>query len=528
MRNDLLMYPAYIDGKDVEHPEGRYVHTVTARAVLEDTVPALVLKRDLDAGLVDARSAGPAVAGGCALADDRMARHALESAARAAPEWARVPLQDRVALGLRIGERLREKRDDLVDLLVAEGQPVDLAGPTLDEYWRADFSGRTLHWCASQMETTKPNGSGYAAVRRVADGVVCVNPPQNASTPNALFGASALLAGNAVVVRAPRGVPLATTHALREVVIPVLEEAGAPAGVFNVLCGPPMTDLWLESPHVDDIVYVGGSAKGLEFERAAVAAGKKPVLELAGNDCVVVWADADLDAAARSITENFRQSGQICNIPNHVIAHPAIADELLSRLVGIAAATRPGYPDEPGVVLTPVLMARAHFANVADALGRGGRLLHGGRRLEVDGTPSDTGFFLEPTVLRVDGLRTARETPAVREETFSPLLPVVVPDAAEAASDDALFDEVLRFVDGNAYGLRNSFWVRDERLVDRIATEVTNGGVVNVNDSHSAFRPFLPTHGGTGLTGGVFGEANYLMLRTSHLQGVNVTRGGAR
>ncbi|MEU7479861.1 aldehyde dehydrogenase [Lentzea sp. NPDC042327] len=522
--NDLLMYPAYIDGKDVEHPQGRYVHTVTARAVLEDTMPALALKRDLDAGLTDPRTAGPAVVGGCALADDRMATDALEAAARAAPEWARVPLRDRLEIGMRIGERLREKRDDIVELLVAEGQPRDLAGPTLDEYWRADFSAETLTWCASQMQTTKHRGcGGQAIVRRVPDGVVCVNPPQNASTPNALFGATALLAGNAVVVRAPRGVPLATTHALREVVVPVLEEAGAPTGVLNILCGPPMTDLWLTSPHVNDIVYVGGSAKGLEFERAAIAAGKKPVLELAGNDCVVVWADADLDSAAAAITENFRQSGQICNIPNHVIAHPAIADALLEKLVAAAAATKPGYPDEPGVVLTPVLMADAYFADIADAVRRGATLLHGGRRLEVDGTPSDTGFFVEPAVLRVDGFDRARDMPAVREETFSPLLPVVVPE-----EHDGLFDEIVRFVNANRYGLRNSFWVQDESLVAEVAAGVTSGGVVNINDSHSAFRPFLPTHGGTGLTGGVFGEANYLMLRTTHLQGVNINRGGAR
>ncbi|MGW6447621.1 aldehyde dehydrogenase family protein [Lentzea sp. NPDC055074] len=522
--SDLLMYPAYIDGKDVEHPEGRYVHTVTARAVLEDTMPALALKRDLDAGLADPRRAGPSVVGGCALADDRMAADALEAAARAAPEWARTSLIDRLEIGARIGERLREKRDEIVELLVAEGQPRDLAGPTLDEYWLADFSSETLSFCASQMQTSKHRGrGGHATVRRVPDGVVCVNPPQNASAPNALFGATALLAGNAVVIRAPRGVPLATTHALREVVVPVLEEAGAPTGTLNILCGPPMTDLWLESPHVDDIVYVGSSAKGLEFERAAVAAGKKPVLELAGNDCVVVWADADLDAAATSITENFRQSGQICNIPNHVIAHPAIADALLERLVAIAAATRPGYPDEEGVVLTPVLMAEQHFADIADAVRRGARLLHGGRRLEVDGSPSDTGFFVEPAVLRIDGLDLARRTPAVREETFSPLLPVVVPEG-----HDGLFDEVLEFVGSNRYGLRNSFWVEDERLIAAITAGVTTGGVVNVNDSHSAFRPFLPTHGGTGLTGGVFGEANYLMLRTTRLQGVNVKRGGAR
>jgi acyl-CoA reductase-like NAD-dependent aldehyde dehydrogenase len=518
---DLLMYPAYIDGKDVENPEGRYVHTVTARAVLEDTFPALALKRDLDMGRIDARYAGPAVAGGCALADDAMVTGALEAAGRAAGEWAGVPLATRVEIGVRIGERLRAYRDRIADVLVAEGQPRSLAGPTMDEYWYADFSRETLTFCAEQMEFVRDDGTRRSVVRRVPDGVVCVNPPQNAATPNAMFGVAALLAGNAVVVRAARGVPLATTYALREVVVPVLEEFGAPPGTFNVLCGPPMTRAWLNSPHVNDIVYVGGTEKGLAFEQAAVAAGKKPILELAGNDCCVVWRDADLDGAVAAITENFRQSGQICNIPNQVVAHPEIADELLDRLVRVAAETRPGYPDEEGVVLTPVLMADQFFADVADALGKGAVLAHGGRRLEVDGTPSDTGLFIEPTVLRIDGLATGLTMNAVRDETFSPLLPVVVP---HPDTDDAMLDDVLRFVGSNAYGLRNSFWARDERVVERIVREVTDCGVVNVNDSHSAFRPFLPTHGGTGRTGGTFGEANYLMLRTSRLQGVSVVR----
>lgn len=523
MNSRLLMYPAYIDGKDVEHPEGRYVHTVAVRAVLEDTFGALALKRDLDEGRIDPRHAGPDVAGGCALADEAMMRQALESAAGAAPEWAAFPLATRVEIGCRIGERLREYRDAIAEVLVAEGQPISLAGPTMDEYWLADFSRETLEWCASQMEFVREDDERRAVVRRVPDGVVCVNPPQNASTPNAMFGVTALLAGNAVVVRAPRGVPLATTFALREVVVPVLEEFGAPPGTLNILCGPPMTDIWLNSPHVDDIVYIGGSDKGFELERAAVAAGKKPILELAGNDCCVVWRDADLDAAAAAITENFRQSGQICNIPNQVVAHPAIADALLARLVRIAAETRPGYPDEPGVVLTPLLMAEGYFTHVTDALAKGAELLHGGRRLEVDGAPSDTGLFVEPTVLRVDGLRAAREVDAVTQETFSPLLPVVVP---EEDNDDELLTDVLDFVNANPYGLRNSFWASDEKVIERITRDVTGCGVVNVNDSHSAFRPFLPTHGGTGLTGGTFGEANYLMLRTSRIQGVNVVHRG--
>jgi acyl-CoA reductase-like NAD-dependent aldehyde dehydrogenase len=235
---------------------------------------------------------------------------------------------------------------------------------------------------------------------------------------------------------------------------------------------------------------------------------------------VVVWADADLDAAVEALTECFYGSGQICMVPNQVVVHPAIADELLAKLAAAAADIRPGYPDDPAVLLSPVLRSERFFAFVRDALVRGAQLVHGARRLEVDGTVSDTGPFLEPTVLRVDGLTRCREIDAVRLETFFPLLPVIVPE-----DGPDLLDRVLTYVNSNPYGLRNSLWSADDATIDEFVARVTNGGVLKVNDSHIGFLPFLPTHGGTGLTGGAFGEANYPMLRTSHLQGVSVATG---
>ncbi|NUT92176.1 MAG: aldehyde dehydrogenase family protein, partial [Saccharothrix sp.] len=233
--------------------------------------------------------------------------------------------------------------------------------------------------------------------------------------------------------------------------------------------------------------------------------------------------DADLDLAVEALVECFYGSGQICMVPNQVVVHPAVADELLARLTVAVARLRPGYPEEEGVMLSPVLRAERFFAQVGAALDGGARLVFGGRRLEVDGTPSDTGLFLEPTVLRVDGLASSRDIEVVREETFFPVLPVVVPESTE--DDGALLREVIEFVNSNRYGLRNSLWAGDEGVVDEFVRRVSNGGLLKVNDSHIGFVPYLPTHGGTGLTGGAFGEANYLALRTSHLQGVSVARG---
>ncbi|MFG2006864.1 aldehyde dehydrogenase family protein [Spirillospora sp. NPDC048911] len=514
--------PAYINGRDVVADDAQFVHTVTARAIIEDTFPSLALKRDLDQGAAVPDAADERVVGACAVADAGTVELALQAAAEAAPAWAGVPLRDRIEIGRLLADRISQHLDPLVELLVAEGTPRSAAQGMIGGLPLTSWSPETLEWCAGQLEFRRQDGDREMILRRVPDGVVCINPPQNAATVNALNGLTALLSGNTAVVRAPRGVALSCMYAIREVVAPVLAEAGAPPGTVNVLCGPPMLDAWLASPHVNDVLYFGGSKKGMEFERDCIATGKKPILELAGNDCCVVWRDADLDAAIDSITHFFLNSGQICNVPNQVIAHPAIADELLDRLTVAIKEIQPGYPEEPEVVLTPVLGVDWFYGCLGEALGKGARLVHGGRRLEVDGSPSDTGFFVEPTVVRVDGLDDARSLSVVRDETFFPLLPVIVPDAG--TPDSALLDQVLAFVNANTYGLRNSFWSTGPEFIQRVLDGVTNGGNLKINDSHDGFLPFLPNQGGTGLTGGAFGEASHPMLRTTHLQGVSILR----
>ncbi|OLF17853.1 aldehyde dehydrogenase [Actinophytocola xanthii] len=487
-------------------------------SVLTDVFASLTRKRRLERG-EDVPATD--VVGRCAVADAETVAAATEAAAAAAPEWAATPLSTRMALGELVRERLLARHEELVELLVAEGSPVALAR------WQVAglvelFSPETLAYCAGQLHSSVRIGRRELTVRRVADGVVCVNPPSNAPAASALFGITALLAGNAVVLRAPRSAPLGVLFALRELVVPALTELDAPAGTLNFFCARPGPVLraWLEDPRVDDIFFTGDVERGLELERECVARGKKPILELAGNDCVVVWRDADLDLAVEALTECFFGSGQICMAPNQVVVHPEVADELLARLTEAAGRIRPGYPWQEGVLLSPVLRSERFFAYLRDALERGASLVHGGRRLEVDGEPSDTGPFLEPTVLRVDGLAGCREIDAVATETFFPLLPVIV---AEPGPD--LLDRVLDHVGTNPYGLRNSLWADDEAVVDRFLARTRNGGLLKINDSHLGWLPYLPTHGGTGLTGGVFGEANYPMLRSSHLQGVSRATG---
>ncbi|MGW6599965.1 aldehyde dehydrogenase family protein [Streptomyces sp. NPDC055036] len=521
-RPEIPTYLSLIDGKAV--PSGTWVYVVDSDALLDDAFSTLTMKRKLESGRISAENLPATIVGRVARADRQTTDLALEAAAAAAAPWAAFPPETRIEqFGTLLYRRLVEQAERITEVLVQEGHPLALAR------WQVSgalevFGPESLGFYRSQMLQEYRHGERTISVRRRPDGVVCLNPPQNAPLSSALLGVTAIMAGNSLVVRAPRSAPLGVMYVLQEVVAPVLAELGAPPGTLGVVCGDPapMLDAWLESPLVDDIMYFGSSENGMRFQERCIAAGKKPILELAGNDVVLVWKDADLDLAAEAITESFYGSGQLCMIPNQVVVHPDARDELVALLAEKAARIRPGRSSEEGVLLTPVLRNEKFFSCLRDALDRGAELVCGGHAIQEDGTRDTAGIFLEPTVVLVRGLEEAREVQAVREETFFPLLPVIV---AEPAPDDVQLDRFIDFVNSNAYGLRNSAWARDPEVVDRIVTRITQGGLLKVNDSHIGFLPYLPTHGGTGLTGGVFGEANYPILRTSHIQGVSVAAG---
>jgi acyl-CoA reductase-like NAD-dependent aldehyde dehydrogenase len=311
----------------------------------------------------------------------------------------------------------------------------------------------------------------------------------------------------------------------REVALPVLEAHGAPPGVVNLVCGYSKQILrtWIESPLVDDIMFFGESRSGIKFFHECIARGKKPILELSGNDAFVVWRDADLARAAETLTESFYGSSQICMVPKQAVLHPAVAEEFVERFLARVARIRPAYPSDPRAVLSPVLKMDRFFDCLGEARQAGARVLCGGARVGVDGAPSAEGAFLEPTVVRVDGLAGARELQCVADETFFPLLPLVVADD-EGLGDAELLERLIDWMNANPYGLRNSVWARDETVVEAFVNGLRNGGLLKVNDTHIGFTRYLATHGGTGLTGGPFGELHYPLFRASHLQGITFGR----
>ena len=510
----MRSYPLYIDGQDVDGH--RWTYVVRASALLRDAHAAIRLKRALELGRSDDLTED--VVGRVAVSSPEDNERALRAARRATRAFSAMPQKIRSEMIVEFNETLADRAGELVEILMAEGHPRKLAQWELSGMLRG-CDAATIEWYETQLRHTFESDGRQLELVRKPDGVVCVNPPQNAAGSNAGLAVLALLAGNTVVMKAPRATPLSVMFVFRDIMAPILERHGAPPGTLNLISGsgPGILRSWVSSPLVDDIMFFGDSEAGLKLGEECFGNGKKAILELAGNDGFVVWRDADLAAAARALEECFYGSSQICMVPKYAVVHPDVADSFFELFLKRVALLRPGYPEDPQTLLSPVLKADRFFDFLAEARGNGGEVLCGGTRVDVDGVPSNTGAFLEPTVIRVDGFKRADTLSCVREETFFPMLPVVVP---EPAPDDQLLEDMIDFLNGNEYGLRNSVWTGDERIAHQFAERVSNGGMLKINDSHIGFISYLSTHGGTGRTGGPYGELNYVGLRTTHLQGI--------
>ena len=508
-------YPMFIAGQDVRGAGWTYV--LRASDMIRDPIGSFNLKRSLELGRHD----GPipdSVVARCAWGGCDVSRRAVDAAAGAFPVFSRMPLTERLQLVRELREALVDRIDEVIGMLITEGHPRRLAEWEISGLIHG-ADDRTLEWYRNQFDTSFDVGDRRVQLVRKPDGVVCVNPPVNAAGSNGCLGIMALMAGNTLVVKAPRSTPLSVMFVYREIVQPILDRHGAPPGTLNIISGDSQEILrhWINSPQVDDIVYFGGSDVGLQVGRDCIIKGKKPVLELAGNDGIVVWKDADLSEAAKALSECFYGSAQICMVPKYALIHPQVAEQFIDELLAVIADIVPGFPEDDKTLLSPVLKTHQFYDFLEQAREAGCEIVCGGRRVDVNGNPSDNALFFEPTVIRIDGLNAAEQLSCVREETFFPLLPVVVTDDHP---DDQLLDEVIEFVNTNKYGLRNSLWTTSPAVASAFADRVHNGGQLKINESHIAFHPYLASHGGTGRTGGPHGELNYVALRTTHLQGI--------
>ena len=400
----MRSYTQYIDGKDVEGD--RWTYVVRASAMLRDTDAAFNLKRALELGRPAELTED--VVARCSVGSVADSDRALEAARRASRIFRLFPQETRSQIVIEFNETLAARAEEMIEILMVEGHPRRLAQWEVSGMVCATDEA-AIRWYETQLYHSFESQGRRLELVRKPDGVVCVNPPQNAAGSNSTLGVFSLLVGNAIVVKAPRSSPLSVMFLFRDILAPILDKYGAPPGTMNLVCGNAGGILrsWVNSPLVDDILFFGDTPAGLKLGEECLKNGKKAILELAGNDGFVVWRDADLDAAARALEECFYESSQICMVPNYAIVHPEVADSFLELFLERVGKLRPGYPEDPEVLLSPVLKFDRFFDFIAEAREAGGDVLCGGGRVNVYGQPATRGMFCEPTVVRIDGLERA-------------------------------------------------------------------------------------------------------------------------
>jgi aldehyde dehydrogenase (NAD+) len=270
--------------------------------------------------------------------------------------------------------------------------------------------------------------------------------------------APAIATNNRMVLKPSEKTPL-TALALAD----ILYAAGLPPPMLSVVTGEPaeLADELLSSPEVDLVTFTGGVAIGKSI--AAKAAYKRQVLELGGNDPLIVLEDADLEEAARlAVSGSYKNSGQRCTAVKRILVQESIAERFVELLVEKTRAVRYGDPFDPDIDMGTVIdeaAAQRFEALVNEAVARGAQLLIGNVR---------RGALYSPTVLD----RVTPDMTVVREETFGPVAPVI----RFASVEDA-----IRIANGTAYGLSSSLCTNRLDLITRFVREL-HVGSVNVRE----------------------------------------------
>jgi aldehyde dehydrogenase (NAD+) len=316
--------------------------------------------------------------------------------------------------------------------------------------------------------------------------------------------APALLAGCTVVAKAPPEEP-ATAHILAQVV----EQAGLPPGVFNVLTADrEVSELLVRHPGVDKVAFTGSSAAGRRIASICGDRMARCTLELGGKSAAVILDDFDIETAAKSISgPAVWLSGQVCSSLTRIIVSRHRHDELVDALSMLFGSLKVGDPFDPAVRMGPVAMRRQRDrieGIIARGKASGATLATGG------GRPAhlDRGFFLEPTVFgHVDN-----HSVLAQEEIFGPVLSVI-PAESE--------DDAISMANDTVYGLNNSVFTNDVDRVYRVARRLRSGTV-----GHNTFRTdFSIAFGGfklsgIGREGGTEGLKSYLETKTVVLDGL--------
>src|SRR5271165_937209 len=407
------------------------------------------------------------------------------AAARAAldGEWGRLTPTARGKMLWKLGDTVAREAEYLAGLEVRDGGKLvrEMVGQmrALPDYYFY-YAGLADKLQGEVVPTDKPNYFVYT--RREPVGVVGAITPWN--SPLLLLTwklAAGLAAGCTFVVKPSDHTPTSTLAFAK-----LFAEAGFPPGVINVVTGwgPEAGAALASHPGVDKIAFTGSTATGIQVGKAAIENMTRFSLELGGKSAQVVFADADLDAAANGVIAGvFAATGQTCLAGSRLLVEHSVADALVDKIVARAATIKLGDPKDPATEMGPVSnqpqyeKVLSHFTSARE---QGATIAYGGEPVGDLG-----GFFVQPTVLT--GVDPSMR--AVAEEIFGPVLAVMT------FADE---DEAVAAANSTEFGLAAAVWTKNVHRAHRVAAKL-KAGTVWVN-AYRVVAPHVP-FGGVGYSG---------------------------
>ncbi len=400
----------------------------------------------------------------------KAARAAFES-----KEWQRLAARDRGLLLFRLADLIEAHIDELARIETLDnGKPffesrqIDLPDVVRVFRYYAGWADK-IHG-----ETIPVAGPVLNYTRREPLGVVGAIVPWNFPLLLAMWKvAPALACGNTVVLKPSAETPLSALK-LAELVA----EAGFPGGVFNVISGfgSKAGAALVRHPDVDKIAFTGSTEVGQEIMREAASTIKKVSLELGGKSPNIVFADADLEAAARGVnTGIFYGKGEVCAAGSRLFVESKVHDELMENVVARAKKMTPGDPFDKNTRLGAIVSERQMervLGYVERGVSEGAKLLTGGARVDRP------GYFVEATVFD----EVTSDMTIAQEEIFGPVLAALTFDDVE---------EAIALGNSTIYGLAAGVWTQDLKKAHKVAHGLRARTVwVNTYNRYDAASPF--------------------------------------
>ena len=396
--------------------------------------------------------------------------------------WAKAPARQRAEVLRKTATKIREEHNELTRLLASEvGKPLSEAG--MEVAMTADvfdyYAGLALDIKGQVVSNYVDDAIGMILKEPV--GVVGIITPWNFPLLLVTWKAAPALAVGCTIVMKPATYTPCTTYELGR----ILNEAGCPAGVVNVITGPAKdTGARLAtSDLVDKIAFTGSTEVGREVMRAAAGNIKKISLELGGKSPNIIFSDANLQSAVfGAMIGIYFNAGQVCQAGSRLLVQQDVHDQFLDMFVNMTSTLKVGDPMDPQTRIGP-LVSEQQLKTVEEYVDSGkhdkAQLVKGGGRLTGDGY--DKGYFYEPTIFdQVDNRMKISQ-----EEIFGPVLSIIpFSDAKEA----------LKIANDSMYGLAAAVWTSDINKAFKFAKGIKAGSVW-VNCYHTAGIPQMPFGG---------------------------------